>query len=122
MTAEPYFSSGTIDESQLAKVHRTVNLLQRHLHAEERDVTTTAYRLGWYQRLQTKRCQREDIDQFRRFVDEMCERAVKRAGRTQALFLSPDGGQDVGEGIEFDVLRARQLCESFCADLRRDLR
>jgi len=117
MMTGSYLSFKTIDEAQLAKVQGTVNLLEHHLVAEERDATAEGYRLAWYQRLQTKAYRREDIDQFRRFVDEMCERALKRANRTQALFPTPSAGQMADEGTEIDVLRARQLCESFCASL-----
>lgn len=116
MIANPLLSLDFIDEAQLAKVRRTVSLLEAHLQPEERDEGAPDYRLGWYERMQAQACRREDVAQFRRFVDEMCERAVKRASRTEALFPSIHAGTLSAEGSEPHVLRARQLCESFCAD------
>ena len=118
MTKRLSFSSRTIDESQLAKVHGTVNLLGRHLHAEERDATASAYRLAWYRRLETKVCHRDDIEQFRRFVDEMCERATQRDHCTQALFPSSATNEGFGGELVLDIMRARRLCESFCASIK----
>jgi hypothetical protein len=56
------------------------------------------------------------MDHFRRFVDEMAERALKRAYLTEALF--PSGGS--AGGPDDNVLRARQLCESLRDPLEGD--
>ena len=117
MIANPFISFEVIDDAQLSKVRHTFGLLEAQLHPEERDETAPGYRLGWYERMQARECHREDVAQFRHFVDEMCERALKRASRTEALFPSLPAGPANAEGSEFNVLRARQLCESFCAEI-----
>lgn len=117
MTTKSFLSSEFIDEAQLAKVRHTFGLLEEHLLPEERDEGQPSYRLGWYRRIQAGECTHSDVALFRRFVDEMCERALQRASRTEALFPSPKSPQASAQDSEIYALRARQLCESFCAEL-----
>lgn len=117
MTGKSSLSFEINDEALPAKVRHAVDLLEEHLCPEERDAAAPSYRLGWYHRTEARECSREDIDHFRRFVEEMSERALRRAHRTQALFPTPGGSPMNGGEGSFNVLRARQLCESFCASL-----
>lgn len=95
-----------------AKIIHAFRLLEDNLRSEERDRASPAYRLGWYDRLQENSFGQEEMEHFRRFVDEMAERALKRSHRTEAIFPSSAPVGLNAERIDMNVLQARALCES----------
>lgn len=95
-----------------AKIRDAFRLLEDNLQPEERDKSSPSYRLGWYEHLQANRFRPEDLEHFRRFVDEMAERALQRSYRTEAIFPSGAPAGLNAEGIDINILRARALCES----------
>ena len=106
--------------SQTSKIHHAFQLLEDNLWPEECDKASPTYRLGWYDHLQANRLRREDLEQFRRFVDEMAERALKRSFHTEALFPSGSATGLNADSVDFNVLRARELCEGLHAGIEED--
>lgn len=94
------------------KVRTVFQLLEDNLLPEERDRTHPAYRLGWYDKLNAHQFDGADLQHFRRFVDDMTERAVKLSYRTEAIFPSAPATGLNAERVELRILQARALCES----------
>ena len=103
--------------NQATKIRNAFQLLEDNLCPEERDKASPTYRLGWYEHLQANQFRQEDLEHFRRFVDEMAERALKRSYHTEAIFPSSLPAGLNAEGVDLNVLRARVLCESLQAGL-----
>jgi hypothetical protein len=94
------------------KIRYAFRLLEDNLRPEERDKSSPTYRLGWYEHLQANSFRKEDLENFRRFVDEMAERALKRSYHTEAIFPTSGPAGLNAERIDTNVLEARALCES----------
>lgn len=93
------------------KIRMVFQLLEENLLPEERDRTSTAYRLGWYDRLQARRFDGADMELLRRFVDDMSERALKLSYRTEAIFPSDSATGLNAQMVDLRILRARSICE-----------
>lgn len=104
--------SGPIETVHKDTIRIVFQLLEDNLFPEERDRTSPAYRLGWYDELQASRFDGADLAQFRRFVDDMTERALTLSYRTEAIFPSGSATGHTAERIDPRILRARSLCES----------
>lgn len=100
------------ETGQAAKIRIAFQLLEDNLRPEERDKASPTYRLGWYDNLRANRFGGADLEHFRRFVDDMTERALKRSYRTEAIFPSNPATGLNAEGVDRSVLQARALCES----------
>jgi len=117
MPSKPSRWPEQLGPNQANKIRNAFWLLEDNLQPEERDKASPTYRLGWYEHLQANQFRQEDLEHFRRFVDEMAERALKRSYRTEAIFpSSPPIGLNA-ERIDVNVLQARVLCESLQAGL-----
>ena len=116
MKSQSLIEPAVIDEERISMAHDVLILLEQHLLPEECDETSSAYRLGWYRRIETRTCTHNDIALFRRFVDDMCERALYRASQTEALFRSESVSRVDTVGSKFNVLRARHFCEGLGGD------
>jgi hypothetical protein len=113
----PFTWPEQLGSNQAVKIRSAFRLLEDNLRPEECDRASSSYRLGWYERLQANQFGQEDLEHFRRFVDEMAERALKRSYRTESLFPSaPPTGLNA-ERVDVNVRRARELCESLRAGL-----
>lgn len=106
-----------IEAGQAMKVRTVFQLLADNLRPEECDRESPTYRLRWYDNLQDNHFGLEDLEHFRRFVDDMAERATRRSHRTEAIFPSGPATGLNAEGIDLNVLQARSLCESLRAGL-----
>lgn len=112
MSRNPIDGPERLPPTQTAKIRDAFWLLEDNLHPEERDRTSPTYRLGWFEHLEADRFRREDLEHFRRFVDEMVERALKRSYRTETIFPSSAPVGLNAERIDMNVVRVRALCES----------
>lgn len=101
-----------IETGPAAKIRTVFQLLEDNLLPEERDKADPAYRLGWYDKLQAGGFDGADLRNFRCFVDDMTERALKLSYRTEAIFPSDSATGPNAERIDHRILRARSLCES----------
>lgn len=104
--------SEPLETGHEAKIRTIFQLLEDNLLPEERDRTNPAYRLGWYDKLQARRFDSADLQHFRRFVDDMTERALKLSYRTEAMFPSDSASGLNAERIDPRILRVRSLSES----------
>jgi len=100
-----------IEPGQHEKLRMVFRLLEENLLPEERDRGNAAYRLGWYENLQARRFSRADMEHFRRFVDDMSERALELRYRTEALFPSDSAMGLNAQVVEPRILQARSICE-----------
>lgn len=119
MSFKPLIWPEQLGPSQATKIRSAYRLLEDNLRPEECDKASPTYRLGWYEHLQANQFRQEDLEHFRRFVDEMAERAQKRSYRTEALFPSASQTGLNAERIDINVRRARELCESLQAGLEQ---
>jgi hypothetical protein len=104
--------SEPVEAGHETKIRTVFQLLEENLLPEERDRASPAYRLGWYDSLLANRFGGADLENFRRFVDDMTERALKLSYRTEAIFPSDSATGLNAERIDLRILRARSLCES----------
>lgn len=95
-----------------AKIRTVFQLLEDNLLPEERDRANPAYRLVWYDKLQARQFDGSDLQHFRRFVDDMAERAVRLSYRTEAIFPSGPATDLNAERVDLRILQARSICES----------
>lgn len=93
------------------KIRIVFQLLQENLLPEERDRASPAYRLGWYEKLQRGCFDGADLERFRRFVDDMAERALKLSYQTEAIFPSESAAGLNAETVDPRILQARSICE-----------
>src|SRR3546814_13915930 len=109
MTSKTLESPEEWGPSQTSTIQHAFQLLEDNLQPEECDTASPAYRLGWYEHLQANRLRREVMEQFRHFVDEMAERALKRSFRTVALFPSGSATGLNGARCECNVPHTRAV-------------